>query len=588
MIYEKLAVLGQKELARQEGYQRRIFCCTSTACLSAGAGSTRNALEQAVAACKCDENEAEIVSTGCMGLCSRGPLVRVETKGKEPLMYGDVTADIAQQIVARHVPITGGDSELGVDEEDGKMSPHDFPHFRASLRQASKKKGLERQLIPLDSPFFARQVKIVLSEVGKVNPEKLEDYLAHGGYKALAQVLEYMSPEDVCDVIFKSGLRGRGGAGFPTGLKWRFVRQEDAPQKYVIVNGDEGDPGAYMDRTVMEDDPHRVLEGMIICAYAVGASYGYFYIRGEYPIAIRRIRKAIRDAKRRRILGKSVMGSDFSFDADIRIGAGAFVCGEETALIHSVEGQRGMPRIRPPYPSKSGLWEMPTVINNVETMANIPSIIKKGPDWYATIGTEKSKGTKVFALAGQLRNTGLIEVPMGIKLRDIVFDIGGGVPGENDFKAAQTGGPSGGCIPHEHVDSPVDYENLTKLGSIMGSGGLVIIDDSTSMPEFARFFMDFCVDESCGKCVPCRVGTVQIRGQLDKILNGRATIEDLDKLENLCHYVKMSSLCGLGQSAPNPVLSTLRYFRHEYVALIENGANGKASTSDLAVNRAPS
>ena len=320
----------------------------------------------------------------------------------------------------------------------------------------------------------------------------------------------------------------------------------------------------------MEDDPHRVLEGMIICAYAVGANSGYFYIRGEYPIAIQRIRKAIHDAKQQGVLGKSVLDSGFAFEADIRIGAGAFVCGEETALIHSIEGQRGIPRIRPPYPSKSGLWGAPTVINNVETMANVPSIINQGPEWYAAIGTEESKGTKVFALAGQLRNTGLIEVPMGIKLRDIVYEIGGGVPGDREFKAAQTGGPSGGCIPLSHVDSQVDYENLAMLGSIMGSGGLVIIDDSTSMPEFARFFMDFCVDESCGKCVPCRVGTVQIRGLLDKMLAGEATEADLDKLERMCQFVKTASLCGLGQSAPNPVLSTLRYFRHEYEALIDN------------------
>ena len=372
-------------------------------------------------------------------------------------------------------------------------------------------------------------------------------------------------------------MRGRGGAGFPTGLKWNFVRQEQADRKFVIVNGDEGDPGAYMDRTVMEDDPHRVLEGMIICAYAVGATFGYLYIRGEYPIAIDRIRKAIRAARRRRILGNSVLGTNFSFNADVRIGAGAFVCGEETALIHSVEGKRGMPRIRPPYPSTSGLWKAPTVINNVETMANVPSIVTKGASWYASIGTEKSKGTKVFALAGHLRNTGLIEVPMGISLREIVFEIGGGVPGEHDFKAAQTGGPSGGCIPAEYLDAPVDYESLTKLGSIMGSGGLVIIDDSTSMPDFAHFFMDFCVDESCGKCLPCRVGTVQIRKLLDKLIAGEGKPEDLDKLEKLCQLVKTTSLCGLGQSAPNPVLSTLKYFRNEYDSLVHTAQSIETS-----------
>lgn len=572
MSYDKLLALGQKERARQERFKRRIFCCTSTACLSAGAKATHMSLEQAVAACKCDEDEVEIVPTGCMGLCSRGPLVRVEAAGQDTLLYGDVSSEVAQQIIARHVPLGDSDDDQAGEENGRDGSPHDIPHFRASLRQASRKKGLERYLIPLDIPFFSRQVRVVLSQVGRIDPSKLEDYLAHGGYQALHRVLQEMTPEEVCDLIGRSGLRGRGGAGFPTGLKWTLARKERGSPKHVIVNGDEGDPGAYMDRTVMEDDPHRVLEGMLICAYAVGATSGYFYIRGEYPIAVQRIRKAIRDAKRRRILGKSVLGTDFSFEADVRIGAGAFVCGEETALIHSVEGKRGIPRIRPPYPSAQGLWSRPTVINNVETMANVPSIINKGADWYASIGTEKSKGTKVFALAGQLRNTGLIEVPMGIRLKDVVYDIGGGVPGDRAFKAAQTGGPSGGCIPSQHADSPIDYENLNKLGSIMGSGGLVVIDDSTSMPEFARFFMDFCVDESCGKCVPCRVGTVQIRWLLDKILEGEATGSDLQKLEGLCHFVKSASLCGLGQSAPNPVLSTLRYFKHEYEALMEQEA----------------
>lgn len=571
MNNEFLEQLAQKERDRQSQYQRRIFCCTSTACLSAGAGLVQQALEQGVAACQCDEHEAEVVKTGCMGLCSRGPLVRVETQNEAPVLYGDVTVDVAQQIVARHVPLQGDDGEVDPDEvdENGLSSPHDFMHFRSSLRQAKRKVGLERHIIPLDLPFFAKQTKVVLNETGHVDPEKLEDYLAHGGYQALAKVLSEMTPEQVCEEILQSGLRGRGGAGFPTGLKWQLTLQADAPEKFVIVNGDEGDPGAYMDRTVMEDDPHRVLEGMIICAYAVGATYGYLYIRGEYPIAIQRIQRAIRAARRRGILGKSVLGTDFSFDADVRIGAGAFVCGEETALIHSVEGQRGIPRIRPPYPSSSGLWGAPTVINNVETMGNVPTIINKGSSWFASIGTEKSKGTKVFALAGQLRNTGLIEVPMGITLREIVYEIGGGIPNEREFKAAQTGGPSGGCIPAEYLDAPVDYESLKALGSIMGSGGLVIIDDTTLMPDFARFFMDFCVDESCGKCLPCRVGTVQIRTLLDKIIDGQATLDDLDKLEKLCTMVQKTSLCGLGQSAPNPVVSTLRYFRHEYEFLVQ-------------------
>lgn len=581
MNYTQLQELGKEERTRQEQFKRRVFCCTSTACLSAGAGQTHRTIEQAVAACQCDEHEAEVVETGCMGLCSHGPLVRVDTRGEDSVLYQDVDAEIAQMIVARHVPMDALEDAPDSDElADEDVLPHDIPHFRASLRQARTKKGLDNHILPPDMPFFAKQVRVVLTETGQINPEKLEDYLAHGGYAALNRVLQEMTPEQVCEEILASGLRGRGGAGFPTGLKWNLVRQEEAPQKYVIVNGDEGDPGAYMDRTVMEDDPHRVLEGMIICAYAVGATYGYLYVRGEYPIAIKRLRRAIRAARRRGILGKSVMDSGFSFDCDVRIGAGAFVCGEETALIHSVEGKRGMPRMRPPYPSTSGLWGAPTVINNVESMGNVPSIITNGAAWFAGIGTEKSKGTKVFALAGELRNTGLIEVPMGITLREIVYDIGGGVSAGREFKAAQTGGPSGGCIPAEFLDTPVDYENLNRLGSIMGSGGLVVIDDLTSMPEFARFFIDFCVDESCGKCVPCRVGTVQIRSILDRIIAGEGQPEDLDKLERLCHLVKTTSLCGLGQSAPNPVMSTLKYFRHEYEALIPTLSDQNEAAAD--------
>ncbi len=569
MNFNTLEEIGHKERARQGKYKRRIFCCTSTACQSAGAGQVHTTLDQVVAACMCDEHEAEVVKTGCMGLCSSGPLVRVDEKEKDPVLYGNVSPDLALHIVSRHVPMGEIEAESDREEQDQSVTRHDILNYRASLTQARTQTELDKNIISLDLPFFTKQVKVVLNETGRINPDKLEDYVAHGGYKALAYVLDQMTPEDVCNEILQSGLRGRGGAGFPTGLKWNFVRQESADKKFVIVNGDEGDPGAFMDRTVMEDDPHRVLEGMIICAYAVGASYGYLYIRGEYPMAIDRIRSAIRAAKRRQILGNSVLGTNFSFKADVRIGAGAFVCGEETALIHSVEGKRGMPRMRPPYPSKSGLWNAPTVINNVETMANVPSIINNGAKWYTGIGTEKSKGTKVFALAGHLRNTGLIEVPMGITLREIVYDIGGGIPGGREFKAAQTGGPSGGCIPAEYLDTPVDYESLTKLGSIMGSGGLVIIDDSTNMPDFANYFMDFCVDESCGKCVPCRVGTIQIKKLLDKLIAGEGKPEDLEKLGNLCQLVKTTSLCGLGQSAPNPVLSTLKYFRNEYDTLVQ-------------------
>lgn len=552
MIQEKLEELRQEEQARQARFKTRLYCCASTACLAAGAKETIRSLNDTLEAGGHDEHEGEVCQTGCMGLCSQGPLVRVETQGQPSVLYNNVNAETAGTIVSGHI---GEDSES----------------------TAEARQELSGNILLQDSPFFTKQVRVVLSDTGKIDPESIEDYLAHGGYKALERAVSEMSPEEICHEILDSGLRGRGGAGFPTGIKWNFVRQEDDEIKYVIVNGDEGDPGAYMDRTVMEADPHRVLEGMIIAAYAVGANYGYFYVRGEYPIAIQRLQKAIRDARRRRIIGRSVMGTDFAFDADVRIGAGAFVCGEETALMHSVEGKRGMPRIRPPYPSTSGLWGHPTVINNVETMASVPSVIKNGADWYASIGTEKSKGTKVFALTGQLNHIGLIEVPMGITLREIVYDIGGGIPGDRAFKAAQTGGPSGGCIPAEHLDTPVDYESLTALGSIMGSGGLVIIDDTTSMPEFARFFMDFCMDESCGKCVPCRVGTVQITKILDKIIGGQATQADITKLESLCDMVKMTSLCGLGQSAPNPVLSTLKFFRHEYDDLLMQEAPADAA-----------
>lgn len=564
MTREKLDQIASRERERQAGMERRIHCCISTACLSAGAGQTIEALKQGVEASQSGDKH-EVVQTGCMGLCSRGPLVRVQEKTGDELYYADVSVEVAEELIAKHVPlakINGGSEELSPELLD----------TRTRLEAAKRKRTLKKHILSQDLPFFKKQVKVVLRDVGYVDPEKLEDYLAHGGYQALYKALAEMTPEEVCEEITNSGLRGRGGAGFPTGTKWRFVRQEQSDIKYVVVNGDEGDPGAYMDRTVMEDNPHQVLEGMMIAAYAVGARHGFFYIRGEYPIAIDRIRGAIRAARRAGILGKSVLGLDFTFDADVRIGAGAFVCGEETALIHSIEGKRGMPRIRPPYPSTSGLWGKPTVINNVETLASVPAILENGADWYAAIGTEKSKGTKVFALAGQLTNTGLIEVPMGISLREIVYDIGNDVPGKAEFKAAQTGGPSGGCIPESHLDTPVDYESLSELGSIMGSGGLVVVDSTTSMPQFARFFMDFCVDESCGKCVPCRVGTVQIRALLDKLLEGRGETGDIDRLEAICQTVKTTSLCGLGQSAPNPVLSTLRFFREEYEALLPNGS----------------
>jgi len=431
------------------------------------------------------------------------------------------------------------------------------------------KKPVKRIQCDEKAPFFKRQVKISLENSGVIDPDKIEDYIAREGYAGLLTALNEMTPQEVQQQVEKSGLRGRGGAGFPTGLKWGTVAKMAGGQKYVICNADEGDPGAFMDRSVLESDPHRVLEGMAIAAYAVGANTGYLYVRAEYPLAVKRLKNAIRQAERLGLLGANICGTPFQFNVEIRLGAGAFVCGEETALISSIEGNRGIPRPRPPFPAQSGLWGCPTLINNVETFANIAPIIRKGGEWFAGIGTEKSKGTKVFAIAGRVENTGLIEVPMGITLRDIIFDIGGGIPNGRKFKAVQTGGPSGGCIPEEYLDMPVDYESLAKVGSIMGSGGMIVMDDTSCMVDMARFFMEFCMTESCGKCVPCRVGTRQMYDILTKMTNGSATMDDLALLEELCGMVKSTSLCGLGQTAPNPVVSTLRYFREEYLAHIE-------------------
>jgi bidirectional [NiFe] hydrogenase diaphorase subunit len=427
----------------------------------------------------------------------------------------------------------------------------------------------------LNSPFFKHQMSIVLENSGVVDPDRIESYIAHDGYLAMRNVLREMTPADVVAAITKSGLRGRGGAGYPTGLKWATVAKTKSTRKFVICNADEGDPGAFMDRSVLESDPHRVIEGMIIAGFAVGAEQGFIYVRAEYPLAIQRLTTAIRQAKQMGLLGSGVFESPFHFNIDLRIGAGAFVCGEETALMASVEGRRGQPRPRPPFPAESGLFGQPTLINNVETFANVPPIILKGADWFAGIGTEKSKGTKVFALAGKITNTGLIEVPMGTPLRKIVEEMGGGAPDGGQIKAVQTGGPSGGCIPASHLDTPVDYESLTKLGSIMGSGGMIVMDQDTNMVDVAKFFMEFCMDESCGKCIPCRAGTVQMHGLLAKMLEKRASERDLKQLEELCDMVKHTSLCGLGQTAPNPVLSTLRFFRQEYLDLLKKDGQPK-------------
>lgn len=537
MNRQELSALAQSELDRQQSFRCRILCCASTPCLSSGGTAVMEALQEAIKANQMDA-EIEAVATGCMGPCSRGPLVTVLEDGKE-IVYENVTTEMAKTILDKH-----------------------------ALKKAAHE--IDGRVLPPDWPFFTKQQKIVLGDSGTVDPEKLESYVARGGYSALIHALREMTPEDVCEEIVKSGIRGRGGAGFPSGLKWHMVRKSAGEKKYVVANGDEGDPGAYMDRTLMESDPHRVIEGMAIAGYAVGADQGYVYVRGEYPLAAKRLEKAIRASERKGILGSRIMDSNFNFRIDIRIGAGAFVCGEETALMQSIMGRRGQPIPRPPYPANKGLWGGPTLINNVETFGNIAAIIGKGAGWYASFGTEKSRGTKIFALAGKVVNTGLIEVPIGITLREIVYDIGGGIPGGKAFKAAQTGGPSGGCIPAEYMDTPIDYETLQRLGSIMGSGGLIVMDETSCMPDVAKFFMEFCMDESCGKCTSCRVGTVQMHRMLESITDGSATGDTLSRLEELCLMVKETSLCGLGMTAPNPIYSTLRYFRDEYEAHIRD------------------
>jgi bidirectional [NiFe] hydrogenase diaphorase subunit len=524
------AIAAQERSARKAV---RIRCCTAAGCLWSGSMKVKEGLEAVVAQAGLGER-VQVSEVGCMRLCCEGPLVQVDPAGS---LYQRVKPEEAASIV--------GALEGGPEAAARRGDP--------------------------DQPFFARQMAIVLENSGRIEPDRIESYIEAGGYEALYQVLRELGPADVVEEITRSGLRGRGGAGYPTGLKWATVAKQPAQRKFVVCNADEGDPGAFMDRSVLESDPHRVLEGMAVAAYAVGANQGYIYVRGEYPLAIRRLELAIKQAKRHGLLGSQIFESSFDFKIDLRIGAGAFVCGEETALLHSIQGERGVPRPRPPYPAAAGLWDLPTLINNVETFANIPPIIRKGGDWFASIGTEKSKGTKVFALAGKIRNTGLVEVPMGTTLRQIVEEIGGGPPA-GTIKAVQTGGPSGGCIPAEHLDTPVDYESLIRVGSIMGSGGMIVMDQETNMVDVARFFMEFCMDESCGKCIPCRAGTVQLHRLLQRISQGRGTRADLAQLEALCDMVKHASLCGLGQSAPNPVLSTLRYFRHEYEALIREGA----------------
>ena len=544
MILNDLIAIKEKEQATQKKIVLR--CCMAAGCMSSDSKGVKEQLEKAVVEAGL-QDEIEVRCVGCMKLCCEGPLVAVDPKNE---LYVKVTAENAPSIISA---LKGG---------------------KANVEQTDP-----------NAAFFKKQLSIVLANSGIVNPERIESYIAADGYLALHEVLNEMSPKEVVEAMTKSGLRGRGGAGFPTGLKWGTVAKSPGAKKYVICNADEGDPGAFMDRSVLESDPHSVLEGMAIAAYAVGADQGYLYVRAEYPLAIARLQLAIKQAKSMSLLGAGIFESPFNFNVEIRIGAGAFVCGEETALMMSVEGKRGTPRPRPPFPAESGLFGCPTLLNNVETFANVPAIYRNGAEWFAGIGTEKSKGTKVFALAGKIKNTGLIEVPMGTPLRTIVEEMGGGAPDGGKIKAVQTGGPSGGCIPSQHLDTPVDYESLGKLGSIMGSGGMIVMDETTRMVDVARFFMEFCMDESCGKCIPCRAGTVQMHNILDKILKRQATARDLAKLEELCDMVRNTSLCGLGQTAPNPTMSTLRFFRNEYEELLQPDTFGAGASHSPTVTK---
>jgi len=543
MTVDKLDEIAARVRKQSQSYRQKIFVCCGAGCLSSGSGEVLDELRKTVES-RGLQNEIGVFPTGCMGPCNQGPLIRMAPSDT-----------IYEKVEPAEVD--------GLTEKHCVLNQIAQPKL---LFASSGEPGFEQAS---DYPFFKLQERIALENVGVINPESLEEYIAAAGYRALYHALTGLAPEEVIAELKQSGLRGRGGAGYPAGLKWETVYKHVSDQKFVVCNGDEGDPGAFMDRGILEGDPHRVLEGMAIAAYAVGANKGYLYVRAEYPLAIKRFELAIKQAKQQHLLGTAILGTDFAFEVEIRVGAGAFVCGEETALLASIEGRRGQPRPRPPYPADWGLWGKPTLINNVETFANVPPILQKGGEWYADIGTPKSSGTKCFALAGKIRNTGLIEVPMGTPLRQIIFEIGGGVPDGGTFKAAQTGGPSGGCIPEQHLDVPVDFEHIAKVGSIMGSGGLIVMDDTSSMVDVARFFMEFCMEESCGKCIPCRVGTRQMYDLLDRICQGQGTDKDLALLEELAPLVKDTSLCGLGMTAPNPLLSTLRYFRPEYDVLIK-------------------
>ncbi|HBV87718.1 NADH-quinone oxidoreductase subunit NuoF [Desulfosporosinus sp.] len=521
-----------------QGHVRHVMVCGGPGCHSSGSPRIAEVLEEELNRRGLSDT-IKVFEPGCFGFCEKGPMIEIFP---DKVTYCEVSADDVTTIVEEHF-IKGN-----VIEHLLFMDPNTKERFATNI------------------PFYDGQLRIALRNVGSIAPENILEYIAADGYQALSKVLFSMKPFEVIDVLKQSGLRGRGGAGFPTGVKWELTRKSEADQRYIICNADEGDPGAFMDRSVLEGDPHSVLEAMLIAGATIGASEGFIYVRAEYPAAIHRLKIAIAQARDFGLLGKEILGSDFSFDIELKLGAGAFVCGEETALIHSIEGARGEPSVKPPFPAQKGLWGKPTCVNNVETLANIPPIILNGAEWFSAIGTEKSKGTKVFALAGKVNNVGLVEVPMGTTLRQIIFDIGGGIKQRKTFKAAQTGGPSGGCIPTKYLDSPIDYESLASIGSMMGSGGLIVLDEDDCMVNIAKFFQEFTMDESCGRCTACRVGTKRLYEILTKITEGKATLEDLDNLEKLCHIIKDTALCGLGQSAPNPILSTLKYFREEYIA----------------------
>lgn len=526
-----------------EYYRSQVLICTGTGCSSSNSPAIIKRFEECIRNAGL-ENEIKVVRTGCFGLCENGPICIVYPEGA---FYSHIKVDDVERIVSEHLVKGRVVADL---------------LYKKSVTEDGKIRSLE------EIDFYKKQKRVALRNCGVIDPENINEYIAFDGYKALAKALTEMSRDDVIDVILKSGLRGRGGAGFPTGLKWKFAKAPESDVKYVCCNADEGDPGAFMDRSVLEGDPHSVLEAMAIAGYAIGSEQGYIYVRAEYPIAVKRLRIAIAQAREAGLLGKDIFGTGFNFDIDLRLGSGAFVCGEETALMTSIEGCRGEPRPRPPFPAIKGLFGKPTILNNVETLANVCQIILNGPEWFASMGTEKSKGTKVFALGGKINNTGLVEIPMGTTLREIIYDIGGGIPNGKKFKAAQTGGPSGGCIPAEHLDIPIDYDNLIAIGSMMGSGGMIVMDEDNCMVNIAKFFLEFTVDESCGKCPPCRIGTRRMLEILDRITHGKGEDGDIEKLEKLAKNIKASALCGLGQTAPNPVLSTLRYFRDEYEAHI--------------------